>query len=258
MANKVMANKGFSLVELSIVLVILGLLVGGILGGQSLIRAAELRSVTEDLNKHYIAFNSFKDRYFALPGDMPNATAFWGAAHAVPATCRDTIGTGTQTCDGSGDRHIDQSAVVNERYRAWQHLANAGLIKGTYTGVSVGGDETNGSPGINTPKSSLGGLGYQVWMSGGWTDAAQYFPNTAERRGMQLYTIGAASLSPEELWNIDTKVDDGKPATGTMFTFISTSTWAWGPCSSTDDPATAEYNLSNTDKICDFYYILEK
>ena len=69
----------FSLVELSIVLVILGLLVGGILSGQSLIRAATLRSFVKQHEQHYTAVMSFRDKYSQLPGDMNNATQFWGA-----------------------------------------------------------------------------------------------------------------------------------------------------------------------------------
>jgi prepilin-type N-terminal cleavage/methylation domain-containing protein len=69
-------QRGFSLVELSIVLVILGLLTGGILAGQSLIRAAELRSITTQFNQYVSATQSFRDKYMALPGDMPNATRF--------------------------------------------------------------------------------------------------------------------------------------------------------------------------------------
>ena len=87
-----MARSGFSLVELSIVLVILGLLTGGILAGQSLIRAAELRSVATESQRYMAALNSFRDKYFALPGDMANATAFWGAQNATPATCHGAQG----------------------------------------------------------------------------------------------------------------------------------------------------------------------
>ena len=71
-------RSGFSLVELSIVLVILGLLTGGILAGQNLIRAAELRSVTTQFQNYHAAVMTFRDKYFALPGDMANAEDFWG------------------------------------------------------------------------------------------------------------------------------------------------------------------------------------
>ena len=71
-------RAAFSLVELSIVLVILGLLTGGILTGQNLIRAAELRSVVTEFQTYQTAVMTFRDKYFALPGDMTNATDFWG------------------------------------------------------------------------------------------------------------------------------------------------------------------------------------
>lgn len=68
----------FSLVELSIVLVILGLLVGGVVAGQSLIRAAELRSVSTDYQRFLTATLTFRDKYFALPGDFTMASRVWG------------------------------------------------------------------------------------------------------------------------------------------------------------------------------------
>ena len=68
-------NQGFTLVELSIVLVILGLLVGGVLTGQSLIRAAELRTVSTQYATFSTAVNTFRDKYFTIPGDMTNASA---------------------------------------------------------------------------------------------------------------------------------------------------------------------------------------
>mgnify|MGYP001100732306 CR=1 FL=1 len=71
-----MYRIGFSLVELSIVLVILGLLVGGILGGKSLIKAAELRSISTEQAQWNTAIKAFRDKYFMLPGDMNNATSF--------------------------------------------------------------------------------------------------------------------------------------------------------------------------------------
>ena len=71
--------SGFTLVELSIVLVILGLLVGGVLTGQSLIHAAELRAVTTEHDKFVTAINTFRDKYMALPRRMSNAVRYWGA-----------------------------------------------------------------------------------------------------------------------------------------------------------------------------------
>ena len=73
-------QKAFSLVELSIALVILDLLVGRVLSGQSPIHAAELRAVTQEEQKFLAATHTFRDQYLSLPGDMTNATAFWGTS----------------------------------------------------------------------------------------------------------------------------------------------------------------------------------
>ena len=156
-----MKKHGFSLVELSIVLVILGLLTGGILAGQSLIRAAELRTVTNDFTRYVTATHTFRDKYFSIPGDMTNATKFWGAADPTPATCRalTTPSTGTATCDGNGNGTIltpGDATTFFEMHRFWQHLAHAGLIEGTYTGVTaVAAQPGKVIPGTNAPLSRL-------------------------------------------------------------------------------------------------------
>ena len=74
------SRAGFTLIELSIVLVIIGLVVGGIFVGKELVRASQLNSVLRDLDKYNSAVLTFKDKYGHLPGDIPNATQFWGSA----------------------------------------------------------------------------------------------------------------------------------------------------------------------------------
>ena len=126
-------TRGFSLVELSIVLVILGLLTGGILAGQNMIRAAELRSVITEFQTYQTSQRTFQGKYLALPGDMTNATDFWGSAGGagfIGDGCEAASGTGTQTCNGNGNGAINTPASASEygeRFTYWQHLANAGL-----------------------------------------------------------------------------------------------------------------------------------
>jgi prepilin-type N-terminal cleavage/methylation domain-containing protein len=69
---------GFTLIELSIVLVIIGLIVGGILTGQELIKSATVRSEVSELENIETAIYAFRDKYGGLPGDLSNATAFFG------------------------------------------------------------------------------------------------------------------------------------------------------------------------------------
>ena len=130
--------NAFSLVELSIVLVILGLLTGGILAGQNLIRASELRAVITEFQNYNTAVNTFRDKYFALPGDMRNATAFWGDQATGTESCSDgSVPDGTPgTCNGDGNGNITSAAGVIEYLRFWQHLSLSGLIEGSYTGYT--------------------------------------------------------------------------------------------------------------------------
>ena len=120
-----MRQSAFSLIELSIVLVILGLLVGGILAGQSLIEAASLRAIGTEAEKYGIAINSFRVKYNALPGDFADAEKYWGSDTSCPWVVSTT--PKTATCNGGGDGKIERRGDYRyyEVYRVWQHLANA-------------------------------------------------------------------------------------------------------------------------------------
>lgn len=253
-----MKQSAFSLVELSIVLVILGLLVGGILAGQSLIRASELRSLTAQSDKVLVALNGFRDKYFALPGDMPNAVRFWNAqagasTDGVDATCAalTTGSTGTATCNGNGDGQITTSATINvgyEAYRAWQHLANAGLIEGTYSGVSASTSTRDSAIGVNIPATKIANAGLLLRFSGTLVSTVNQFDGVylnvlqvgaEEASGLML----APFLTPSETWNIDTKTDDGKPGQGRIRTYRPAHT---PNCAIDAD----NYALSIADKTC--------
>lgn len=253
-------RSGFSLVELSIVLVILGLLTGGILTGQSLIRAAELRSSITSVQKYQTAVMTFRDKYFALPGDMPNAVDFWGAAaggtaRGVDSTCfaLTTASTDKTTCNGNGDGNID---LTVENFRAWQHLANAGLVEGTYTGVADPAGANLAIPGKNVPELKMATVGATLFHSGKYNnDSGSWFKHEAGN----LFSIGKAYTSnetrigfmlPEEAWNIDKKIDDGKPALGFM---MSSRT---ADCTTTLVAETAEYKLDGDVQSCIFRFWL--
>ncbi len=258
-----MKRAGFSLVELAIVLVILGLLTGGILAGRSLIRASELRAVAQELTQYRTAAYAFRDKYLALPGDVTNATSFWGTASACPGD-ESTPATDSNTCNGDGDGQVNISTHANEYFRFWQHLANAGLIEGQYTGVrnSGSGGNMNRSalPGSNVPASKIDGAGTHVQYQSAIAGASTWFW-TGPYGNIFMYGIHADGNGPterqviraEEAWNIDVKLDDGFPASGKLLTFRQ---GVRPNCVTTDDPDTSEYFVSNTAaRACNFIYI---
>lgn len=248
-------KHGFSLVELSIVLVILGLLTGGILGGRELIRAAELRAVAQEAERYTTAVYTFRTKYLGIPGDLKNATQFWGAEPA--SNCpgdESTPSTTEATCNGNGDGQISWHGAAGfggESHRFWQHLANAGLIAGQYTGThGAGSCNTNGSCNVtlgeNVPESKYGNAGWSVAHVGQiGTGHPYYFPgyygNLLYFGSVTSWTIGRV-LTPSEAWNIDTKVDDGKPATGAMRPWNVTHD---PNCASSNDPAVSVYQLDS-------------
>lgn len=132
-----MRCRAFSLVELSIVLVILGLLVGGILAGQSLIRASELRAASSEGTRYRTAVYAFKDKYLPCRVIWPTPRALGVAAGSgSDSVCGNFASTTTATCDGNADGVVLSWVVTfGEMFRFWQHLANAGLIEGQYTGA---------------------------------------------------------------------------------------------------------------------------
>ena len=261
-ANRRGKESAFSLVELSIVLVILGLLTGGILGGQSLIRAAELRAVTTEYNRYVAAVNTFKDKYFAIPGDMSNATQFWGRLN-TDTTCvtnSSSAVSATGTCDGDGNGLMFDASGAGksgERFQFWRQLALAGLIEGSYTGLA-GPASWFSVTGTNEPKSRLSNAGWFDWygsvVAAGVADHTVYAGDYGN-----LLLIGLNVLKPEEAWNIDTKMDDGKPGTGKIWAregglFTSPATSAQCTTSTSNTDYAGNYNLSNSSINCGLYF----
>lgn len=253
------ATRGFSLVELSIVLVILGLLTGGILGGRELIKAAELRAVNSEYQQWLVAVNSFQQKYRAIPGDMRNATRFWGRADNGSHTGQCASpggdeGTGTQTCNGDGDGRVGiwgAPGPYYESFRLWQHLANAGLVPGQYTGIHGTGGSFHHENGKNAPPSKFGSAGWNVehlgeyggdslFYSGNYGNYFEFGGETADN------CHEAGIMTPAELWNLDTKMDDGKPGKG----FLVAGRWNECTLSDDEDDLEGEYDLENDSAVC--------
>ncbi len=244
--------NGFSLVELSIVLVILGLLTGGILGGQSLIRAAELRAVSTEHARYATAVGTFRDKYFSIPGDFRDATRFWTRLRATTdcVTNSSAAVSTPGTCDGNGSGTLETTAASEseEIFQFWRQLALAGLIEGTYTGLATSVGIWDAVAGSNVPASKMGGSSWgAATFSGGNTDL--YTLDYGNLLNFGKPSSGGASgpiLKPEEAWNIDTKMDDGKPATGKVVARY------WNNlCSAPDSGAAANTNLNASYRLTD-------
>ena len=256
-------RSGFSLVELSIVLVILGLLTGGILAGQSLIRAAELRAGTAQYQKYIAAVHTFRDKYFQIPGDMNNAIKFWGIAGGATGednACYVAPSTDMRTCNGNGDgRVLGTNPEYNEYYRFWQQMANAGLIEGSFRGTR--GQNLGGAASLvadeNAPSSKYGSK--FVWWSAynvGFAGNAMTFAMTAGNQFLLVSPSYEPAFTPSELWNIDIKLDDGRPNFGKL---TATKGSAGLPCTTTAGMPVAsdtnsEYNVRNESALCTPYY----
>lgn len=261
-------KNGFSLVELSIVLVILGLLTGGILAGQSLIRAAELRAVSAEYSRYITAAMSFRDKYFQLPGDMNNATSFWGAN---PSGC--PLGGGVSgTCNGDGDGEvgtIDWIPARCENFEFWRHLTFAGLIEGSYSTPTSAGCLANPAAGTNMPPGKISSSLWGVYYLGSITSGAVWPGNgfyTADYQNSFIFSKAASPvvgvnyvniygiLTPTDAWNIDSKSDDGSPDTGRILAVRGGVGYGTVGCQDVDTAGSANYNLSSATNTCSLVF----
>lgn len=249
-----MRRNGFTLIEMSIVLVIIGIIIGGILGGQELLRVNELNRIIVDKDRLGTAIDTFKAKYNALPGDIRNATDYWGTASGG---CPNGARTGTQTCNGNGDGVIGGSwgcgnPANAESLLVFQHLALSGIISGTFTGYSTGyAGTTYCSPtvGINVPTTSILGASFFPF---GMTTSLYAFFNVIPKNALMFGAPTALSnndipagavIKAKEAQSIDIKYDDGKPGYGNIIASTNT-TFVWAPnCTTGANADTALYNV---------------
>jgi prepilin-type N-terminal cleavage/methylation domain-containing protein len=224
-------TDGFTLIEISIVLVIIGLIVGGVLVGQSLISAAGVRATISQIEKYNQAANTFRGKYGYLPGDIPNpdATNFGFAARG---TIADHLGEG----DGDGLLEGNWSGVstaspanglsqgTGETALFWVDLSAADLIEGTFNTASC-----CTPPGSNVPATALPsyfppakiGQGAYVYVYS--NNGVNYFGVlaitgiNASNAGLLSGGIGGpAGFTTQQAYAIDSKIDDGLPQSGSV------------------------------------------
>jgi hypothetical protein len=196
-----LSQVGISLVELAMVTLVAALIVGAIITYKDFVHALKLRSIITEASRLKSGVNDFKDKYFALPGDMTLAYSYWGAQ------CGGNSDAANGGCNGNGDRAIDW--VAHEGVKAWQHMTLAKIVAKNYDGnCSSGG--CAGELDVNIPASDF--------IGGGWyldnSNLTNYENVLGFAKSGYFSVDGYGILSTEEAHTIDLKLDDSLPKTG--------------------------------------------
>lgn len=266
-------SQGFTLVEMAVVLLLVSLLVGGTITAKNMIRSAELKSVHEEVGALRQVVRTFKDRYESYPGDMFNATKFWTAQNAAHGTCIITASTSVATCNGDGNGWITTAGVGTTYYEAnrfWQHLSNAGLLPGKYTGEDTLLDAFANCNLVNHCGAAKykGGLYYAASVFRNFnyfrtpTDALDMFGgddkgNVVVFFGSQSVAspagafVGKPIITTSDALNLDQKLDDGKPMTGFIQSFrpLVSASYLANACT-VPDGASFKYDISDDKALC--------
>ena len=226
---------GFTLVEMAIVLVIIGLIVAGVLVGQDMISAANVRAQIAQIEKYKSAVNTFKSKYAnQLPGDIDgaDATAFGFAARGSYYGEGDGNGIieGIVNITPNHNNGIAQGAGETSMF--WVDLSQANLIDGSFNtaasnAILVADVTPTSSPNLSAffPPAKIGSGNYVYIFSGGYGTAAggnhdgyNYFgiENISSVASISSLLQGSSTIPVIQAYNIDSKIDDGLPQSGTI------------------------------------------
>lgn len=269
-ATESVKKAGFTLIELAVVLVVIGLVIGGALVGRNLIHAAEIRAQIGQYEKYNAVMHTFENKFNYSPGDMPPSQAtqlsFFAFTGLQAGQMRSFNGNSGSCGYGNNDGYINDP----ERYVFWRHLSEAGLIEGKY-GMNPSTDY-HISP--KTEYSSICWYGNIYDAGGGGSDLPldrldEFSPHVKVGgynvfilpviRSTTTYTIYNISNSSArnffqtysttyENQVMDSKIDDGLPLTGSFRELNSSKNLGNGftGCTVGTYP-NLTYNLSKTD-----------
>lgn len=249
--NKLRA--GFSLVELSIVLIIIGLLVAGVSGGSKLVRSAEINKIINDISSINIAYTTFYQTYDAIPGDFDEAESFWG---------------GTPINNGDGDGKIEPvigttaaAADGDEATQAFLHLSTSEVLPGTYDPTIQDGAYafvvTGGFGLLANEKDSAGTSngGFASHLSGKNLLILGSTLSVAARAALNP-GVHSGFLKPEDAYRIDKKMDDGLSASGNISYRDESATSTDGDVTAAGCASGTGYLLTSTSKACNVIFKL--
>jgi len=186
-----MAQKqsGFTLIEIAIVLVIIGLLLGGVLKGQELIQSARVRNLISQQDGTKAAYFGFLDRFRALPGDYSQANP--NIANVLTGSNGNNNGR-IESTGGGG--------AIDEHIAAWEHLSQSGFINGSFTYTVV--PETTATAPTNPYARYLRVIYDNAYGTGA---------------GAARHNLKTGNQIPSDIMaEIDRKIDDGNPVGGTF------------------------------------------
>src|SRR3954470_8404612 len=185
--------RGFTLVEIAIVLVIIGLLLGGILKGQEMITQAKIKNSIADFSGISAAYYGYQDRYRAIPGDDPNADTRWTTPTAA------TKGNGNGIVSGTYNNAGAVCTAAVEACSWWDHLRRAGFVAGN---------------GFLQPTNAFAGqIGVQTGDGAG----------AGVLGGFSGLVICSANIPDKVAIAMDTQMDDGLIGTGTVRAWLQTA-----------------------------------
>ncbi len=196
-------QQGFTLVEIAIVLVIIGLLLGGILKGQEMITQAKIKNVIADFSGVSAAYHGYQDRYRAIPGDDPNAAGRWTTTPAAIS------GSGNGVVDGTYNNTCPAVSVSGtpESCMWWDHLRRAGFVSGN---------------GAQQPFNAVTG---QIGVQTGDGSGNAVLGAAAGAGGFSGLIICSANLPDKIAIAVDTQMDDGQRLSGSVRGETGTNTY---------------------------------
>ncbi len=207
-------QKGFTLVEIAIVLVIIGLLLGGILKGQEMIIQAKIKNAITDYSGVSAAYFGYQDRYRATPGDDPQATRWSGA----------TNGDGNRVLTGA----YGSTTVTDESRLWWDHLRRSGFVSGS--GTAQPNNAFNGILGVQTGDGTA-------------TTGATPTAASATLGGFVALIMCSSNLPDKVAIALDVQMDDGLVGAGFVRGVENTATLAATTATSYQETGTTTYTL---------------
>lgn len=244
--TNIRSEKGFTLVELAVVMIIIGLLIGGVLKGQELIKSAKVTSTISQIKGVDAAVSTFQDIYAGLPGDLPNA------GNRLPGCSTIAVCAPTAAATGTLGNGIVESATApftpgaattdDESVAFFAQLAAADLVSGVSPGDNIFGG--------NFPQAPVGGglVPASVTANTDLPTARLQADVTDFRSGLYLMhqqsfnDLTLASSNALTMQRIDRKIDDGNPLTGSVYAAEQNA----GECVVDDASTSGADNLYNT------------